>query len=120
MTSQDSLLEIIKDSPLSQTTRDFFTKKVQKEGATEENIIALRELLRAVKQQVAQEAGLGISDADRKAAEDKMTAGMTAATEKYTATMKSLEQQANRVAADLQEDLKHLEKIVIKAAQAEA
>jgi len=42
------------------------------------------------------------------------------ASEKYAATMKRLEAEADRLAADIQEDLKHLEKIVVESAKAEA
>ncbi len=122
MTSQSTLLEIIKDSPLSETTKDFFSKKVQKEGATEENIIALRELLRAVKNQIATDIGVDASpnDPDFKAAQEKLHQELTAASGKYTTTMKRLEDQATRLAADIQEDLKHIEKIVVDSAKAEA
>ena len=122
MTSQETLLEIITDSPLSETTKDFFAKKVQKEGATEENIIALRELLRAVKNQIATEVGIEASpnDPEVKAAKAKLQEELTAASGKYTTTMKRLEDQATRLASDIQEDLKHIEKIVVDSAKAEA
>ncbi|MEK7183222.1 MAG: hypothetical protein AAB776_01165 [Patescibacteria group bacterium] len=122
MTSQETLVQIIKDSPLSATTKDFFAKKVQKEGATQENIIALRELLRAVKNQVAVDMGVEIDPADPalNAAKEKMQTELQSASDKYAATMKRLETEADRLAADIQEDLKHLEKIVVESAKAEA
>lgn len=120
--SQETLLQIVKDSLLSQTTKDFFTKKIQKEGATQENIIALRELLRAVKQQVASEAGISVDPNDPaiKAAEAKMKTELASATDKYTKTMKRLENEADRLTSDIQEDLKNIEKIVVQSAAAEA
>jgi|GEM_PF-3451236 len=122
MTSQETLVQIIKDSPLSATTKDFFAKKVQKEGATQENVIALRELLRAVKNQVAVDMGVEVDPADPtlNAAKEKMQTELQNASEKYAATMKRLEAEADRLAADIQEDLKHLEKIVVESAKAEA
>jgi hypothetical protein len=122
MTSQDTLVQIVKDSPLSATTKDFFTKKIKKEGATQENIIALRELLRAVKHQVAAEAGIQVDPNDPaiKAAQAKMTSELQAASDKYTKTMKRLEDEASRLTSDIQEDLKSLEKVVVESAQAEA
>lgn len=121
MSSQASLLEIISESPLSQTTKVFFTKKVEKEGATQENIIALRELLRAVKHQAAADAGVKVmDDPSIKAAEAQMESEVSAAANAYAQTMKRLEAEANRLAKDIQEDLKHIEKIVVDSAQAEA
>lgn len=121
MTSQESLLNIITDSPLSQTTKDFFTKKVTKEGATQENIIALRELLRAVKTQVVADMHVDAgTDEQIKAAKQQMHSELEAASEQYAKTMKRLEDEANRLTSDIQEDLKHLEKIVVDSAKAEA
>ena len=122
MTSQASLLEIIDSSPLSQTTKDFFAKKVSKEGATEENIMALRELLRAVKFQVAKDMGaeVDMNSSDMEAAKAKLQADLTAASDQYTKTMKHLETATNRLTSDISEDLKSLEKIVVDSAQAEA
>lgn len=122
MTSKESLIDIIKESPLSATTKDFFTKKVQTEGATEANILALRELLRAVKQQVAADLGATADSNDPtvKAAREKMQHVLTAATDKYAQTMQRLEKAADRLSSDIQEDLKSLEKIVVDSAKAEA
>ena len=122
MSSQETLLTIITEAPLSQTTKDFFLKKVKKEGATQENILALKELLRAVKNQVATEIGISgqPTDSDTQAAQAKMHAELEIATDKYAATMKRLENEAARLASDIQADLKQLEKIVVESAKAEA
>lgn len=122
MSSQETLLQIVQDSPLSQTTKDFFTKKVKKEGATEENIIALRELLRAVKHQIAIDLGAEVdpNDPTIKAAKEKLHQDIQSASEKHAKTMKRLEDDASRLTSDIQEDLKHLEKIVVDSAKAEA
>lgn len=122
MSSTETLLQIIKDSPLSETTKAFFEKKVQKEGATQENIIALRELLRAVKHQVAADAGIQVDPNDPaiKAAEAEMKKDLKAAADQYAATMQRLEQQAVRLNSDIKEDLESIEKIVVDAAKAEA
>lgn len=107
---------------MSQTTKDFFTKKVSKEGATDENIMALRELLRAVKFQAAKDLGVEIDakDKDVKAAQAKLHADLTAASDQYSKTMQRLEEATNRLTSDIQEDLTSLEKIVIDSAKAEA
>jgi hypothetical protein len=122
MSSQETLIKIIQDSPLSETTKDFFAKKVKKEGATQENIIALRELLRAVKHQVADDLGIKVdpNDPDIKAAQTKMQNDLQTAADKYAKTMKRLEDEAARLTSDIQEDLQHLEKIVVESAKAEA
>jgi RecJ-like exonuclease len=120
--SQETLLEIITESPLSATTKDFFAKKIKKEGATQENIIALRELLRAVKRQTATDMGIQVdpNDPKLKAAQADMHTNLQAASDKYAQTMKRLEAEAARLTSDIQEDLKHLEKIVVDSAKAEA
>jgi hypothetical protein len=121
MPSQETLLEIINDSPLSATTRDFFAKKVAREGATRENVIALRELLRAVQTQKFTEAGLSTDgNAKLKAASEQMESDLKAAGNRYAATMKRLEAEADRLASDIQKDLQHLEQIVVQSAKAEA
>lgn len=122
MPSKETLIEIINESPLSATTKDFFTKKVQAEGATEANILALRELLRAVKQQVAADLGATVDSNDPavKAAREKMQQVLAVATDKYAQTMQRLEKAADRLSSDIQEDLKSLEKIVVDSAKAEA
>ncbi|MDQ5952013.1 MAG: hypothetical protein QG626_140 [Patescibacteria group bacterium] len=122
MSSQATLITIITDSPLSQTTKDFFVKKVQKEGATQENILALKELLRAVGHQVAADIGINASNNDPaiKAAQAQMHTELNAASATYAATMQRLEDEAKRLASDIQDDLKQLEKIVVESAKAEA
>ena len=112
--SQTALTQIILDSPLSQTTKDFFSKKVKKEGATEENILALRELLRAIKHQVAADMGVQVDPKDPAVvvAQAKMQADLKTASDKYSKTMQRLEDQATRLTSDIQNDFKQLEKIV--------
>lgn len=97
-------------------------KKVESEGATQANIMALRELLRAIKGQMAAELGVKVdmSDPKIKAAHEQMNQEIAAATDEYTKTMAGLEAQAERLASDIQADLKHIERVVIQSAQAEA
>lgn len=122
MPSQEALIEIVNQSPLSSTTRDFFTKKIQREGATQENIVALRELLRAVQHHKFTAAGFTLDPSNPKleAASEQMQADLADAGNQYAATMKRLEVAADRLTKDIQNDLKHLEDIVVKSAQAEA
>jgi hypothetical protein len=121
MPSQETLIEIVSQSPLSATTRDFFTQKIKREGATKENIIALRELLRAVQTQKATAAGVNLENNPKiQAASEQMASDLKAAGDRYAATMKRLEAEADRLTADIQKDLQHLEQIVVKSAQAEA
>ncbi len=122
MTSQNTLLQIVTDSPLSTTTKDFFKTKIQREGATQANIVALRELLRAVKHQGVANMGLEINPNDPtiKAAQTKMHTELQAAADNYSKTMQRLEKEAERLTTDIQADLKSLEQIVVDSAQAEA
>lgn len=122
MSSQATLITIITDSPLSQTTKNFFVKKVQKEGATEENILALKELLRAVGHQAANDIGIqaDANDPTIQAAQAQMHKELNTASATYTDTMQRLEAEAKRLASDIQDDLKQLEKIVVESAKAEA
>lgn len=122
MSSQNTLLQIIKDSPLSETTKDFFVKQVEKNGASQENILALRQLLRATKHQIASDMGLEVdpsNDPLLKTAQDQMHSDLRMAADRYTKTMKRLEEESERLAVDIQADLAHLEKIVVNSAQAE-
>lgn len=121
MPLQTSLLEIIDQSPLSATTKAFFTRKVKKEGATSENITALQELLKAVQEQALATMTSGLNDdPDVQVAMKDMQMKVSKAAEDYATSMKKLEQASERMAADLQDDLKHLETIVINSAKAEA
>ncbi len=122
-TPKEELLSLVTTSSLSQTTQDFFTKKITQEGATPANIIALRELLRAVKQQVVSDIGIDINTDDPasvKAAQAQFNTQITAATDAYTSTMKRLEKDAERLTSDIAEDLKNLEQAVIDSAKIEA
>lgn len=97
-------------------------KKVQKEGATQENILALKELLRAVGHQVAADIGINadMNDPAIKAAQAQMHTDLNTASATYAATMERLEDEAKRLASDIQDDLKQLEKIVVESTKAEA
>ncbi|MFZ2681532.1 MAG: hypothetical protein WAZ14_00295 [Patescibacteria group bacterium] len=122
MSSPAELINIIAASPLSETTKDFFTKKVEAHGATPEIVDALRELIRAVKGQTAQALGSGLPKTDSQliAATKVMQSEIKAATDTYASTMQKLEEHSARLAADIQEDLKHIEKLVVDSATAEA
>lgn len=122
-TPKEELLSLVTTSSLSQTTKDFFTKKITQEGATPANIIALRELLRAVKQQVVADIGIDTNTDDPasvKAAQAQFNTQITAAADAYTSTMKRLEKDAERLTSDITEDLKNLEQAVIDSTKIEA
>ena len=122
MTNQESLLQIIQESPLSETTKNFFTKKVQREGATPENITALSELLRAIEKDNFTKIVDAVDPNDPKiiAAKKQMESEVKAAADEYSQTLQRLEKQSNRLASDIQEDLRNIEKVIVDAATAEA
>ena len=107
---------------MSETTKNFFTKKVQREGATPENITALSELLRAIEKDNFTKIVDAVDPNDPKiiAAKKQMESEVKAAADEYSQTLQRLEKQSNRLASDIQEDLRNIEKVIVDAATAEA
>ncbi len=119
MSDQDELLKLIKSSPLSKTTKDFFGQKVKREGATVANIMALNELLKAVQFQTF--AKLDADDNPKlKQVTEKFAADLKQAGDELKQDLSRIEAQAKRVSKDIQEDLKTLEELVVNSAKAEA
>ena len=122
MSNVDNLISIIKDSPLSNTTKEFYADKIAREGATQENLSAVRKLLEEIQATAASNLGITIDlqDPDLKASQEKLEHKVQAATDTYVATMKKLESANARIGADISADLASLEKLVVESAKAEA
>lgn len=122
MSNIDTVLNILKESTLSDKTKEFYRDKISREGATRENLAAVHKLLEEIQASAFSKLGLTIdmSDPEIKAAQEKMERDIAQATGAYTANMKRLEAANNRIAQDISEDLESLEKLVVASAQAEA
>ena len=115
----EALQQIIDSSPLSQTTKDFFSHKVKREGATAANIGALKELLIAVQYQAA--SRLGLNDKPQiQELKKKLDDNLKQASDKFNQELKDINARTKRISQDIQADLKTLEDLVVKSAQDEA
>lgn len=99
--SNTTLISIIQDSGLDDETKQQWTARVEKDGASPALINELRAAIRAHQEQLTQQAAALVSDdPEAKEAVETMNAEIDAAKVDFEAEMKGLQKEADKVAAD--------------------